>query len=281
MENLGNFKCRTLRKEEIELRVGQFNKDKSRATLLLYKNARVDMALLDERFGAENWECDYKELKGNLYCGVGVRYQANADYVWKWDCGTESKTEAEKGEASDAFKRACVRHGQGRELYTAPTIWVDVPKDGSIYRDTFTITELGYNEAREISTLTIVETKTGKVVFNMGNKPVAAASSTKPTKDTTAPVQPVKRTVTMEHYTKGQCKNLIAELAHYDCNNLPEWEAGKQSIRYRKNADGVTTQELTIETEVMEKIEADAIAIRQAARLGNAINNAATEMISK
>ena len=115
---------RALRPDEIEVRVGQvFEKGVS---MLLYKNARTDMAILDEVYGAGNWQCDYKEVKGNLYCGIAV---FDTDWVWKWDCGTESNTEKEKGEASDAFKRAGFRWGIGRELYTAPFIWLPVATD--------------------------------------------------------------------------------------------------------------------------------------------------------
>lgn len=115
---------RALRPDEIEVRVGQvFEKGVS---MLLYKNARTDMAILDEVYGANMWQCDYKEVKGNLYCGIAV---FDNDWVWKWDCGTESNTEKEKGEASDAFKRAGFRWGIGRELYTAPFIWLQVATD--------------------------------------------------------------------------------------------------------------------------------------------------------
>ena len=115
---------RALRPDEIEVRVGQvFEKGVS---MLLYKNARTDMAILDEVYGANMWQCDYKEVKGNLYCGIAVW---DTDWVWKWDCGTESNTEKEKGEASDAFKRAGFRWGIGRELYTAPFIWLQVATD--------------------------------------------------------------------------------------------------------------------------------------------------------
>lgn len=114
---------RALKADEIEVRVGQvFEKGVS---MLLYKNARTDMAILDEMHGTMGWYCDYKEVKGNLFCGIGV--QDKSGYiVWKWDCGTESNTEKEKGEASDAFKRAGFRWGIGRELYTAPFIWLPV-----------------------------------------------------------------------------------------------------------------------------------------------------------
>lgn len=120
---------RALRPDEIEVRVGQvFEKGVS---MLLYKTARTDMAILDELYGSMNWQKDYKEVKGNLYCGIAVWDEVKGEWVWKWDCGTESNTEKEKGEASDAFKRAGfnVAGGIGRELYTAPFIWLQVATD--------------------------------------------------------------------------------------------------------------------------------------------------------
>ena len=120
---------RSLCADEIECRVqscGEKN-GKSWCRVLLYKDARCDMNILDEMIGPENWQRDHKELKGNIYCGVGINVNANKMrnsepleplWVWKWDCGAESNTEKEKGEASDSFKRACVNWGIGRELYT-------------------------------------------------------------------------------------------------------------------------------------------------------------------
>lgn len=115
---------RPLRSDEIEVRIGQIYE--KGVSMLLYKNARVDMAVLDETFGEFNWQNDYKEIKGNMYCGIAVLNEACGEWVWKWDCGTESFTEKEKGEASDSFKRAGFRWGIGRELYTAPFIWLQV-----------------------------------------------------------------------------------------------------------------------------------------------------------
>ena len=116
---------RTLRADEIECRIGSIN---SRGfTLLLYKDARCDMNILDETVGEFNWQRDHKEIKGVVYCGVGIngRGQSTHDeWMWKWDAGSESYTEKEKGEASDSFKRACVNWGIGRELYTAPLIYI-------------------------------------------------------------------------------------------------------------------------------------------------------------
>lgn len=106
--------------DDIECRVSQIN-DKG-LSLLLYKDARCDMRILDATVGTENWQREHYECKGNLFCRVGIK----CDDVWvfKSDCGTESNTEKEKGEASDSFKRACFNWGIGRELYTAPFIWV-------------------------------------------------------------------------------------------------------------------------------------------------------------
>lgn len=109
---------RDLRKDEIDVRVGEVGD--GYFSLLLYKDARVDMAILDETVGAGNWQRKHYECKGNLFCSVGIKCEA--DWVWKDDCGTESQFDKEKGEASDSFKRACVNWGIGRELYTAPRI---------------------------------------------------------------------------------------------------------------------------------------------------------------
>lgn len=115
---------RALRADEIEVRVGQVYN--GGAVMLLYKNARVDMAILDEMYGPMGWQRDHKEVKGNMYCGIGIYDDHSGHWVWKWDCGTESNTEKQKGEASDSFKRAGTNWGIGRELYTAPFIWLEV-----------------------------------------------------------------------------------------------------------------------------------------------------------
>lgn len=125
-------KFRDLRADEIECRVQSVKENG--LVLLLYKDARVDMNILDETVGAWNWQREHYECKGNLFCRVGIRITRNdvtgsyAEWVWKSDCGTESNTEAQKGEASDSFKRACFNWGIGRELYTAPFTWISADK---------------------------------------------------------------------------------------------------------------------------------------------------------
>jgi hypothetical protein len=123
---------RDLTADDIECRVQQV-KEKG-LVLLLYKNARVDMNILDETVGAANWQREHYECKGNLFCRVGIKDFKTDQWVWKSDCGVESNTEAEKGEASDSFKRACFNWGIGRELYTSPFIWI--PADKCDIKDT-------------------------------------------------------------------------------------------------------------------------------------------------
>ena len=114
---------RDLTADDIEVRVQSVKQNG--LILLLYKNARVDMAILDETVGPENWQREHYECKGNLFCRVGIKTTGTYDeWVYKSDCGTESNTEAQKGEASDSFKRACFNWGIGRELYTSPFIWI-------------------------------------------------------------------------------------------------------------------------------------------------------------
>ena len=115
-------KFRLLRADEIECRISSINE--KGLSLLLYKTARTDANLLDETVGGENWENDFKIVDGVLYGGIGIFDEIKNDMVWKWDAGTESNTEAEKGRASDAFKRAGFKWGIGRELYTSPFIWI-------------------------------------------------------------------------------------------------------------------------------------------------------------
>lgn len=166
---------RTLAASEIDCRVGMVSQRTKKVSILLYKNARVDMAILDELVGPENWQRDHKEIKGNLYCGVGINTAQG--WVWKWDCGTESNTEKEKGEASDSFKRACVNWGIGRELYTAPAIWIECSdkewNDGKPYVD-FRVSHIAYKD-REISELEIVD-KMGTLRYHYGLQKQAPAN---------------------------------------------------------------------------------------------------------
>lgn len=124
-------KFRDLRADEIECRVQSVKENG--LVLLLYKDARVDMNILDETVGSSNWQNKFYENKGILFCSLGINTNFDKPdlpdrWVWKDDAGVESNTEAEKGNASDARKRAGFAWGIGRELYTAPFTWIPADK---------------------------------------------------------------------------------------------------------------------------------------------------------
>lgn len=140
---------------DIECRIQQItNKG---AVLLLYKTARVDMRILDEVYGAMNWQRHHEVINDNLFCTISVWDSEKSQWVSKQDVGTESNAEAEKGQASDAFKRAGFAWGIGRELYDAPFIFIQAPIDKY---DRFTVKEINYDkEKREFTSLVIVDKK--------------------------------------------------------------------------------------------------------------------------
>lgn len=165
---------RLLKADEIECRVQSLsmgkgaNEGKCFAILLLYKDARSDMNILDETYGCNNWQRDHKTENGNLFGGVGVWDEDKSQWIWKWDAGKESNQDAQKGHASDAFKRACVNLGIGRELYTAPFIYFELlenewymtngkPKATNNAR--FSVKSITYNDNREISNIEVADKK--------------------------------------------------------------------------------------------------------------------------
>jgi hypothetical protein len=169
-----NTEIRLLRADEIECRVGTINE--RGLSLLLYKDARVDQKILDEAFGMYGWERTHQSIEGNLYCTVRIWDSEKAQWIEKQDVGTTSYTEKEKGQASDAFKRACVNVGIGRELYTAPFIWIPSSKANIQKRDNryttserFQVREISYNGMREIAAITIVNDR-GVVVYEYQEK---------------------------------------------------------------------------------------------------------------
>lgn len=117
---------RDLTASEIECRVNTVSE--KGCSLLLYKDARCDMKILDETVGRQNWQRSHEVINGNLFCNVSIYDEDKKEWVKKQDVGTESYTEKEKGQASDSFKRACFNWGIGRELYTAPFIWIPPDK---------------------------------------------------------------------------------------------------------------------------------------------------------
>ena len=161
---------RTLRADEIDCRIAQVKE--SGLSLLLYKDARCDQNILDEVVGPFNWKREH--TRDNRNCIVSIKNPDTGEWVSKEDTGTESNTEKQKGLASDSFKRACFNWGIGRELYTAPFVWISA-KDCNLKEskgrltcfDRFTVKGIGYTDG-VITGLEIKNQATGKICFRWG-----------------------------------------------------------------------------------------------------------------
>lgn len=162
--------CRKLKAEEIECRVATCNE--KGCSLLLYKTARVDRAILTEMYG-DLWQNDFKVIDGKMYGGIAIYNKDLKEWLWRWDCGVESNTEKEKGEASDCFKRAGFKWGIGIELYSAPFIWCNVPTkknaSGKYIPESrfFELKKIGYADNGDINFIEIVDDK-NNVVYKTG-----------------------------------------------------------------------------------------------------------------
>lgn len=171
------MKFRTLKASEIDCRIQSIGQNKTGAvgtTILLYKDARVDMNILDETVGAMNWQRGHSIIDGNLYCTISIWDEVKEQWISKSDVGTESNTEKEKGQASDSFKRAGFNWGIGRELYSAPFVYIQLDKSEYIERNgkltsnaKFKVKDVSYDENRNIVRLIIVDSK-GKVRYTFG-----------------------------------------------------------------------------------------------------------------
>lgn len=231
---------RTLYPHEIDVRVQQVANigGKVKAVLLLYKNARVDMDLLDEQFGCLGWQREHNFKDGKNYCKVSVYDKDHSIWVSKEDVGTESNTEETKGEASDAFKRACVNLGIGRELYSAPQILVElgdkeyaedgVTKNGKPkYRANswlkFRVSTIHYNVERSIIGLSIADNN-GNIRFTLGAQQNATPQQAQAPKRKSLNVD-----ILMDaEYLQGLCRWLRSKadgknlrdviVAYYDCD---------------------------------------------------------------
>lgn len=170
------IKFRELYANEIDCRISTINA--KGLTLLLYKDARVDQNILDEAVGCLNWQRSHQLIGDRLYCTVSIWDEKKQQWISKQDVGTESYTEKEKGQASDSFKRACFNFGIGRELYTAPFIWIsadkaDIKQGGNgKYQcyDKFAVEQILYDESKNITALSIKNMTKNKRVFVMDNR---------------------------------------------------------------------------------------------------------------
>lgn len=168
---------RKLYPSEIECRFAQCGKGKNGAwcSILLYKDARVDMRILDEVYGSNNWQREHRLIGDRLYCAISVWDEEKKQWIKKEDVGTEPYTEKEKGQASDSFKRAGFNVGIGRELYTAPKIFVNLaPGEYSENGDkiypkiSLEVKDIHYDGNGAICSLTLIDSKTGNVRFAYG-----------------------------------------------------------------------------------------------------------------
>lgn len=171
------MKFRALKASEIDCRIQSIGQNKTGAvgtTILLYKDARVDMNILDETVGAMNWQREHSVVNGNLYCTISIWDEVKEQWISKSDVGTESNTEKEKGQASDSFKRAGFNWGIGRELYSAPFVYIQLDKSEYIERNgkltsnaKFKVKDIAYDENRNIVRLVVVDSK-WKVRYTFG-----------------------------------------------------------------------------------------------------------------
>lgn len=213
---------RLLHADEIECRQGNWNKDKSKYTVLLYKTARCDADILDEVFGRDNWKSTHYEVKGKDFCMIEVRTRFEDDdylgnekhctYEWvgKSDCGSESNIEAEKGEASDAFKRAGFQWGIGRELYSAPQIWLE--KD--VLAFSLQVEAIGYDDNNRICDLVISGKKEGsrqrETVYSFHNG-----------KSETSEKKPQPQPIGVDHDTLEKIRDIVEKL-EFEGKNVDE-----------------------------------------------------------
>ena len=193
---------RMLEAGEIECRVGMVNE--KGCSLLLYKNGRTDMRLLDETFGIFGWKKSHQFIDGNLYCTIDIWDQEKKQWISKQDVGTESYAEKEKGQVSDSFKRAGVCVGIGRELYTAPFIWIPISKvtvkeerGKKVVKDSFRVQSITYDEEKRTIEGLVIVNQENQVVFqcmNVSKDKNKGAKVTLTTEQTAALLEELKRT---------------------------------------------------------------------------------------
>ena len=236
------MKFRRLKASEIEVKVKKVTE--TGCAVLLYKTARTDMDILDETVGSENWQCEYEEIKGNMYCKIGIYNKELGQWIWKQDCGIESREDGEgnekKGEASDAFKRAGFKWGIGRELYTAPFIWikadvVPVKSVGSGYKLSdqfikFHVSKIEYDGDGDIKTLVIKDGK-NNTVYTFG-KNVADETIV------TTPPEPKK------HLSKRAKNDIFSATSMDDLMSIYNAYATSEPIDELKSACSIKRAEL-------------------------------------
>lgn len=228
---------RNLAPYEIQVRPTD-TKTKGSCTLLLYKDARADMDILDETVGVENWQREFYEVKGNVYCRIGIK--CGNEWIWKSDCGVESNIDAAKGEASDASKRAATAWGLGRELYSCPRIKLTNLPDKYYYNDhlsvSFYVKDIKY-EGKTITELVIAD-KWENIVYNWSIYDGRRDKQEKPQSSTP---QPTDNLSVLREYCKMRIKEEpdnkeeITKFGTYYADKLPTWDGPFQiDVLYKK-----------------------------------------------
>ena len=224
-----------LRADEIEARVSQATE--KGVSILLYKDARCDMNILDETVGPLNWQRHHS--RDNANCIVSIWDDDKKQWIEKEDTGTESNNEAEKGLASDSFKRACFNYGIGRELYTAPFIWFPASECNLKQRtqnnkwmcdDKFEVVSVLYDDcSRKIKEVEIGNRKTGKVRTFSNSVPAAAPKKAAAKKEAPAPAPtpaPAPDPVKKPKVEQKSTRDAIMEKCEESGIN-PDWIATK------------------------------------------------------
>ena len=239
---------RPLKAEEVDVRVGTCNE--KGVALLLFKDARCDMALLDEVVGPENWECSYESIDNKLFCTVSVLVDRDgglSQWVSKQDVGVPSNMEATKGEASDAFKRACFKWGIGRELYTAPKIWVDRKLCKKIQKgrngkeqcyDDFVVTDFEVDDGKIVKLTICNASNRMAVVYGNGSKKQGRNATQKPREAAGGP-EPKNDALRVAYKKMGDAIESYCERHGMDpaaakegVRKRPEWASQCKSLEY-------------------------------------------------
>lgn len=239
--NNGQNRIRLLRADEIECRIGTVSE--KGISLLLYKDARADMKILDEVFGPMNWQRRHEAIGGSLYCTISVWDDEKKQWISKMDVGTQSHTEKEKGQASDAFKRVSINWGIGRELYTAPSIWISAEKvriekrqDGKLYtQDKFTVREITYNEENRVIIGLVIVNRYGNTVYEL-KAGKAAVSDQAGARGTGKPADGVEeKAAAIKKELKRTGVALDSVLERYGVGSIGEMD----DVTYRKAMNGL------------------------------------------
>lgn len=228
---------RLLRADEIECRVATVSE--KGVSLLLYKDARVDQNILDETFGIFGWMRTHERIGDALFCSVSIK---DSDGMWisKMDVGTESYADPVKGAASDAFKRACVNWGIGRELYSSPFIWIpssklDIQRDKDkwVVKDRFHVSRIVYEDGRAVISGVEIQNGRNETVFTHGL-------------NASAPTQVTEKKVTEKKVTAAQIRSLKKEMTRTGVT--------EDTICQRYHVDSISSMDANVYKRAMEAL---------------------------